>query len=213
MTEVFQIFNASNYTYSIYCLPTFLITALSLALGLTVFTRERGSFISFLFLTITLCTAVWLFSFSWMYCANKEAVALLWAKGAYLGIPFLPAATYHFTTSTLQINRPRKTYAWAAWTVSFIFSIGALFSNLLVSSVYKYWWGYYPLYGWLGIPFLTYFAAIILACLYLYFSEYLKTNPGVVKKRIGAFLLAFIIAYLGSVDYLPKYKINIYPFG
>ncbi len=39
-------------------------------------------------------------------------------------------------------------------------------------------------------------------------------SPGTIyQRRVKLFLIAFSIIYLGSVDYLPKYGIPIYPFG
>jgi hypothetical protein len=156
---------------------------------------------------------VWLFAFLWMYCAEEKTVALWWARAAYLGIPFVCSAVYHFTISVLRLYERRKGFVWAGWALSAVFSAAALWTDELISGVDRYWWGYYPEYGPLGAPFTAFFALMSLTSLRYYWSEYRKAKPGVHRNRVQWFLIAFVIASLSWVDHLPKYGVELYPFG
>jgi len=107
----------------------------------------------------------------------------------------------------------RKRLIWAGLLLSAFFSAAAIGSDVLVVGVHRYWWGYYPRYGWLGIPFLTFFSGLGLANLRDYWVEYRKAEPGTHKLRLRALLIAFNFAYLGGLDYLPCYGVPLYPFG
>ncbi len=208
-----EIFDPANYILSLYALPTFISSTALALLGLLVLLRERASRESALYCLMSLTVTVWLFAFSWMYCAEEKTVALWWARAAYLGIPFVCSAVYHFTVSVLRLYERRKRFVWAGWAMSAVFSATALWTDDLISGVDRYWWGYYPEYGRLGAPFTAFFALMSLISLRHYWNEYRKAKPGVHRNRVQWFLIAFAIASLSWVDYLPKYGVELYPFG
>ncbi|HET6260676.1 MAG TPA: histidine kinase N-terminal 7TM domain-containing protein, partial [Chloroflexia bacterium] len=94
-----QLFDPSNYHFSLYSVPTLVVMAAILALGILVVVRERASFVSLAFFSVTFVVSVWLFGFSWIYSSANEQTALAWARVAYLGVPFIPPAVYLFTVS------------------------------------------------------------------------------------------------------------------
>lgn len=209
-----QVFDLSNYTFSVYAIPTFLTTAAIFLLGIVVLTRERGGRVGWLFFVFTLSISVWLLSFSWMYCASGEHVALWWAKTAYLGVAFIPSAVYHFSLAVLRIDQDHRKSERFCWALSGLFCATILNTDALITGLYHYWWGYYPKYGWLGIPFITYFFWMMIVVFRNFWMEYRKAVPGTTHKfRVRALMIAFSIAYLGSFDYLAKYGIPVYPFG
>ena len=106
--------NGSLYAYSSYAIPTALTTLLMLTFGLRVLLR-RVSRVSAAFFALTFCASIWLFAFTFMYLAVRPDAALLWARIAYLGVPILPAAVYHFATEMLHIVRKRRVAIAFAW--------------------------------------------------------------------------------------------------
>jgi len=185
-----------------------------LVLGVAVLIRERVSRLSVLFFLITLSMYLWLFAFSWMYSATDEGVALWWAKFAYLGVPFIPSSIYHFTVTVLESYEQRKRLVWLSWLLSLFFSASILSTDALIKALYQYWWGYYPRYGWLSIPYLTFFFGLLIITLHEFWLGYRQIPSGTThKRRVKAFFIAFTVAYIGSVDYIAKYGIAIYPFG
>jgi len=200
------------YVFSPYAIPTAVTTALMLLFGVTVLMR-RISRVSTAFFSLTIFAAVWLFAFTFMYSARDAAHALFWARIAYLGVPFIAPAIYQFTVEMLRIMRLRRVAVIAAWLLGVLFSATALLTDSLVTGVTHYWWGFYPRYGIVAsIPFLAYFFGFLIAALVEFVLHYPQSR-GVERTRIRLLIISFGIAYLGCVDYLPKYGLPVYPFG
>ena len=210
----FPAFSLENYSFSVYAVPTFLTGTLILALGFFIILRERSSEESVLFFGVTFFASVWLYAFTFLYCSSNSATALWWAKAAYLGVPFIPAAVYHFTVVVLKLGRSWKKFTLASWIISAAFALTIIRSNLLIQGLYRYWWGYYPKYGWLSIYYLTFFFGMMALTLLAY-TKPLKTVglDDSYRHRVKSLFAAFCIIYIGSVDYLPKFGIGVYPFG
>ncbi|HKP53073.1 MAG TPA: PAS domain S-box protein [Chloroflexia bacterium] len=207
-----QVFDLSNYTFSIYALPTFLTTAAILLLGLAVLIRERISSVSFSFFLLTLFVSIWLFGFSCAYLTTSEAVAVWWSKAAYLGVPFIAPATYQFTVSMLRLSN--RKLVWFGWIGAAFFSAVSVWTDTLVGGVHNFSWGYYTRYSWMGAPFLLFFAGMLVASMVNYWTAYRKAIPGTKHRlRVRSLMLAFAIGYIGSIDYVAAYGISLYPFG
>lgn len=205
---------ASSYFWNPYALPVILAASATLLLGIWVANRERSSAVSLLFCVLTLCLSIWLFAFSWMYCSRESEVALWWAKAAYLGVPFIPSAIYHFTVTVLGLFPFHRRSVWLTWLLSVSFAAAILTSDWLVSGLYHYWWGWYPRYGWLSVPYLTFFFGMMVVSLCHFWRVWRTTTPGTIdSRRVKALLIAFSVMYIGSIDYIAKYGIACYPFG
>lgn len=208
------VFDPGQYALSLYALPTAVTTVLVLVLGIAVLAQEWRSPVGLVFFCVTLAIGIWQFAFSFMYCATSPAVALQWAKLAYLGVPFIPVAIFHFTVAVLRRYARYQRAIWLAWITSAACAAAILNTDLLVAGVYRYWWGYYPRYGWLSAPYLIYFFGLMIFSLRLFWVEHWQTIPATTHwHRTRALLIAFSIVYLGSFDYVAKYGVAFYPFG
>lgn len=183
-----------------------------LAFGSAVVLR-RPSPITRSFFAMTAAASIWLFAFTFMYCAKDSATALSWARLAYFGVPFLAPAIYQFAVEMLSIATRRTIATRAAWLMAATFSAIAVSSGALVYGVQHFWWGFYPRYTpAVSIPFLTFFFGYLIAAV-VEFARVYPSSRGMERRRIRVLLGAFAVAYLGCVDYLPKFGISIYPFG
>ena len=208
------IFNPAHYSFSVFAVPTLVAATTVLALGFFVLTAERHSRVSIAFFVMTLTAALWLGGHSFMYCARSETAASFWAVIGQAGIVFIPAAVYHFTVATLGVLHRTKTRLCLVWLVSSGFFATLLWSDALLQGVYFYWWGFYPRYGWMSIPFLGFFFGLMALSLRHFWLDYQAASPGSGRKlRSKSLLIAFSIAYLGSVDYLPTFGLSLYPGG
>jgi len=206
--------HSTNYQFSFYAMPTLVTSVGTLLLALLVLSEERFSFVSVSFLLVGLSITLWLGAFTFMYLAAEEPVALWWSRAAYLGAPFIPITIYQFTVAVLRIDRAKRWFLGTGWALSLVFSISILSTNWLIARVYHYWWGYYPQYGWLSVPYLIFFFGYMILSLWEYGAALRQAQPGTVHyRRVRAFMVAFGVAYLGSFDYLAKYGIALYPFG
>jgi PAS domain S-box-containing protein len=210
-----HILDPANYSFSIYSIPTLAAMTGVLLLGLFVLVRERISTVSVAFTLVTLVVGIWLFCFSVVYSSGDEQTALWWGKAAYLGVSFIAPATYQFTVVVLHMYR-YPLYRWlvlVGWVVSGLFAWVAIFTDLLVSGVQRFWWGYYTRYGPLGLPFILFFGALLVASMAHYWYVYRSMPPGRRKQRVRSLMLAFAIGYPGVVDFVATYGIPLYPFG
>ncbi len=206
-----HIVDGSLYGFSPYAVPTLITAVLMLVFGASVLLR-RLSVVAGAFFAMTSFAALWLVAFTFMYCAKDADVALFWARVAYLGVPFLPPSIYHFAAEVLRIARERRGPIGAAWGIAAVFSALA-FRGMPVERVQHYWWGFYPRYSAVvAPPFLLFFFGYLILALVEFLRAYPKAR-GVEKTRIRLLLLAFAVAYLGGVDFLPKLGIAVYPFG
>jgi PAS domain S-box-containing protein len=209
-----QILDPANYTFSVFSIPTAVVSVGIFILGFVLYIRERASRISLAFFLMTLAFSEWFFAFSFLYSSNNESVALFWAKAGYIGVPCIPAAIYLFVVIGLGIFQNWKRLAMINWIVSLLFSAAILTTDAMIGSLYHYWWGYYPKYGWLSIPFLIYFFLIIPLCVVHAIIEYRKASPGsIYQRRIKIMGIALGIASIGVVDFIAKYGIPVYPFA
>jgi PAS domain S-box-containing protein len=102
----------------------------------------------------------------------------------------------------------------ANWIVGVLFGAAAMWTDALFAEVHLYWWGYYPLYRWLGTPFLSYFVVVSMVTLGLFRREYRKAEPGTPHaRRIRGLAVGLAVAYVGSVDFIAKYGFAVYPCG
>jgi PAS domain S-box-containing protein len=198
---------------NVYAVPL-AVTLLGLLLvGVAGLIHERASRVSVAYFCINSAVGVWLSGLVGMYCAASESDAIWWAKFHFLGVAFIPTTIYLFSVVAMGIYARRETLVWTGFLLSAFFAAVAISSDALVAGVYHYWWGYYSRYGWLGTPFLVFFFGLALANLRDYWVEYHKAEPGTHKLRLRSLLIAFGIAYLGGLDYLPGHGVALYPFG
>ncbi|HYP39432.1 MAG TPA: diguanylate cyclase [Chloroflexia bacterium] len=205
--------DALALTPSAYSIPTLVMSLALLLLGTLVLVRERVSLVSISFLALSLAVATWLFAFSFVYSAQDAATALWWAKGAYLGVPFIAPAAFQFTAAALHKLRGYTRAIVLSWSCAALFSIVATTTDTLITGVERYWWGYYPRYEWLGTVFMAFFFTVLIASMACFVVEYRRANPGTHKHRIRLFMVAFGIGYLGCVDFVAAYGVPLYPFG
>jgi len=71
---IVEILNPDNYQTSLFALPTFLTASIMLALGLRVLIAERRSHVTISFFVMATTAALWLSSYSMMYCALNGAI-------------------------------------------------------------------------------------------------------------------------------------------
>src|ERR1043165_7964617 len=160
-----SLIDAARYSFSVYAVPTALTSLLMLVFGTSLLLR-RPSRLTAAFFGRTTSASLWLCAYSFMYCADDARAALIWARLGYAGVPLIAPAIYQFTVEMLRIGRQRRTHALIGWILGLVFVTMAVPTQLLVTRVQHYWWGFYPRYGGaLTIPFLVFFFGSLVAAL------------------------------------------------
>ncbi len=208
------ILHLSSYVLSLHALAPVAVGTLIAGMGVFVLIRERFSAVSMAFCGMAACGAVWLLSYGGIYCAVDPALSLTWARIENAAVVFIPSAVYLFSLAVT--NRLHRSRGWvlASFGVSGLFCFAVLFTDSFVRGLWPHFWGPYPRYGPLSVPFLAFFFAMMVASLYLLYALGYRSAPSEIhRRRLRAFLLAFGIAYFASVDYLPAYGVALYPLG
>jgi diguanylate cyclase (GGDEF)-like protein/PAS domain S-box-containing protein len=205
------IFDPASYAFNACAVPTLATAGAMLLFGVVVLLRERGSREALRFALLAGSISIWLTCFSIMYLSADARVALVWARSAYLGIGFIPTALYGFAAAVTGARR--RWLARAGWLISAAFTLVMLTSGALVRDLYHYWWGYYPRFRWLGVPFLAFFFTMLVLSLREYWHDYRTATAGTHRRRTRLLMTGFAIAYLGSFDYVAAYGVPLYPFG
>src|SRR5687768_1891853 len=125
-----------------------------------------------------------------MYAAGNAEVALFWARAGYLFGSLIPAAVFHFATT---LGTRRKAYRLPVllfWLGCAGVGLLGLFSKLLIPSVRRYAWGYYPAGRPFGGLLVLCFSGIIIASIHIFWRMY-RDAEGKGRERAGALLLAF----------------------
>ena len=132
-----------------------------------------------------------------------------WSRFTYIGAIFIPVTTFHVSVEFLQKEKLRRLVFLGYLLGIFVF-LPLSWTNLFLSGSYHYYWGHWFKAGILHplfILFFSFFAIFAFTSLYLKY----KTSLGIEKSRAAYILVGTFIAYLGAVDFLPDYGIQVYP--
>lgn len=161
-----------------------------------------------------LTAAWWLMSMSMVASAESLGRAQLWARLAQLGVCMLPGVIYHVNVATAGIANERRRHIRVYYALSLAVTAVVVMWPPVLTTPYRYWWGFYPAYSaWGALP-----AALLLAvfaeALRAYREAMRRLPPGSPHhRRARALYLGNHVAYLAAVDFAPAFGVPIYPFG
>ncbi len=197
--------------FNIHSLPLLFTAIIFFGLPLLVLFKSRHSRISKSFFILGSTSGLWQLSYCIAYNLTDYQTILYLIKIAYAGVIFIPAALYHFIVSFL--NLPRKKTVPFFYCLFALYGIWALVGNNVILGVQAFPWGSRPLVGIYYTVFLPVWAVPFILSLRLLFLEYRKETSPYNRKRIKYFLITVPLVLASTVDYLPNYGINVYPFG
>jgi signal transduction histidine kinase len=189
----------------------FLMGMVTLALGFLVYRSNRESAAHRHFLMLCASIALWLDATSIALCATDAETALVWFKLDNVGVMYISVAFYGFSAEFLQLQRQRS--IWVGYGLATLMATAVLFRHDFVEGVHRFWWGYFPRWGPASAPFFLIFFSYMAVAFTDYFHTYRTVTTPLRRQQIKSVLIAFVIAYLGSVDFLPTFGYELYPFG
>ena len=142
-----------------------------------------------------------------------HSTSLLVWKLAHVGVALIPVAYYRFVYLYCRVHKPivlKAVYAFGALSIIAITSGGLLGgqSREVFNSFYYFEPG--PLY----LPFLVSWVWIVVLAQIEYWKEYLAVEDAIEKKRILIAVLSTLIGFVGgSMNFLPAFGIDVYPWG
>jgi len=197
---------------SVYSVPPALGAFLCFLLGVFVWSRKREAETHIAFFLLCLATTVWLVSYSVAYSTENPQLAILCARIACTAVAFVSIFIYHFVVAFIGAQKERR-LVWYCYGITFIFLLGFLFTNLFLSGTHKYFWGFYSKAGGLHPLYLVITYAMWLRCFYLLYRALGSQTDFLRANQIKYTLVAFVIGMPATIDYIPKYGVEIYPFG
>jgi PAS domain S-box-containing protein/diguanylate cyclase (GGDEF)-like protein len=213
ISRISELLNHENYAFRAFVALPLATATLVFLFGIVVLIRERASRISVLFFSLTSCVGIWLFAFSLMYAASEPRLALFWGKAAFLAIPFIPTAVYHFVVSLAHLERRLQTVLRTMWGLSAVFAILILTTDQIVDGLEKYPWGFYPRYAWASGPYLLFFFFGLGAALVHAIQTYRTSDLESERRRMAWVSLSLGVGYVACFDYLPSFGVDVLPVG
>lgn len=197
---------------SAFGLPMAMVAVLSLATGIWVVVRERARRVSLSFLAATVAVAVYLLGFAFTVSSPTEAAALYWAHAAYLGVPFIVPALFHFSMDLLGLWRRRRAWITVAWIVGAVYAGLALGTDVVIAGVQRRSWGFYTeLTGW-SAPFVAWSVLLVILAVWDYWAAYREAEE-VQRARIRWLAIPLVVAAIGFIDYGPSVGLEVRPLG
>nr|AEQ20473.1 FAD/FMN-containing dehydrogenase [uncultured bacterium CSL142] len=156
--------------------------------------------------------AIWQLGNVLLLFSRTAEDAIIRSKIVYLGVILISLGFYHVALRIAQVTLPR-------FALTIVYGLGLVFAVLFLTTDYflnginHYAWGYWTKAGPLHPLYVLFYSCLFVIGLSLLFRQarvaQTKWQQHVVKRVFWALLLGAI----GSVDYLPTYGVNVYPFG
>ncbi len=201
-----------NYKFNSQSIPVFIVGCLMLWAGFFVYIKDKRALLNRRFLFICVSVSLWLIPTAIGYMSRDPRVALAWFKIDNFSVMFISVNVYMFIKSFLKSRN--SVWDYFAYTVAFLFGVMVLCTDLVISDVYHYFWGFFPRWNIGGIIFIVFFFfGYMIASFVALLKKYRLIADAATKNQARYIFLAFLFAYTGSVDFLPTYGIEFYPFG
>jgi signal transduction histidine kinase len=165
------------------------------------------------FFVLSMTLFVWQFFAGIAYLQTSKALADFWFKLSYSGINYICVAYCSFWLSFYR-EKVEKKIRFLNYVIATLFSILLWNSDILISGVYQYIWGFYPKVGTIHPFYLVWFSTIITypTMLFIYDLRKNQTNGNEFQK-LNYIKWASIFTFICSIDFLPNYGIDLYPSG
>jgi len=200
----------SNYQFNIQAVPVFIVGLFMVLAGAFVFSKDKSSVVNRMFFYICLSVGMWLVPTAFGYSSVNREAAIFWFKIDNFSVLFISINVFMFIKAFLE--EKISVYDRAGYFLILMLGALLIFSDLLISDVYKYFWGYFPKWKEMSFILLIVFFGYMAGSFSLLLKKYKKIDP--IKRNQARYIfLAFAFAYTGSVDILPTYGFQIYPFG
>jgi diguanylate cyclase (GGDEF)-like protein/PAS domain S-box-containing protein len=183
-----------------------------LALGVSVVVRERASFLSILFSSISGLAALWLTGFALMYGNTTAAGALFWARFGSFFACLIPSAVFHFSTVYTGRAVTMRPAVVMVWLFSITIAVPAATSSVFTPAVQRFSWGYYPLGHRYNIAWVVVFALLFIVSI-RQMNRAAAAGDEDMRIRATSLARAFAVGALALIDFLPTINFPAYPLG
>ena len=184
----------------------------SLAFGYFVYWKGSDRPLNRLWFIFTVSVAMWGFGGMWIALAPTPSEALwAWRLAYACGVVWIPIFFYHFVHTFC--NLPGRTFLILSYAIGIVV-VPLCFTNLFFSGVrLTFSTLYYALPGTVFPLFVVWWVMLVVYSHYQLYRMW-RVTSGQKRSQIEYFFLATAIGYVGgSLDYLPIFGIDLYPYG
>ncbi|MCE3255633.1 MAG: his Kinase domain protein [Rickettsiaceae bacterium] len=183
-----------------------------LFVGFFVIKQNKNSPLAKVFFALCLTTFMWQFIWAILFQVKNEIVGFYLAKLGWVFILFLPTTLYHFLAILSGRNDELKR-VYYSYALSFLLALFLIFSDLFISGIYIYFWGFYPKAGSLHPIHVLQTTTVVLRGLYITYKKQVEINTYRIKSQLRYCMVGLLIYLFAAVDYLCNYGIEFYPPG
>ncbi|MCK5603357.1 hypothetical protein KAR91_15845, partial [Candidatus Pacearchaeota archaeon] len=199
---------------SFYSIPTFLAAMAFFFTGWFVMSKNWKATLNRAFGTVCFILFIWTMSVSVTYSTQNPVVAKFFAVFTCMDIAVVPPTYYWLVAEILKLRKEQK---WVILTfmITLVQLPLFLFTDLIIlAEPHHYFYGYYSSAGPWHPAHLVIWYGIMARPFYLMFKTFLKVRKdySVEANRKKYLVLAFIVVCFCSIDFVPKYGIEYYPF-
>ena len=192
-----------------------LLTGLtSLAVGVFVLSQDLANRLNRLWFFFTISVAIWGFGSMWIALEERATNSLFaWRLAFSFGVLWIPILFYHFVL--IFCNLEQRKILLTNYIVGLLFFPIILLSPLFFSRVtFAFSSFYYSVPG--SIIFYLFFfwwSGLVIYSHYLIYKKYQQASD-IRRNQFKYIFIAFFLAFLtGSLDYLPFFNVQFYPYG
>ncbi len=198
-----------------YSIAPLISSLIFVSLGVFVLVKNSKSVLNRLYFLTCIPTFWW--QFSWFILFNvhdNDRLASILVKVGYTGITFITITFLHFVVYLIDMKKHLK-YVYLGYAINFVLIYFLWTTDLYINGFYRYFFGYYPKANILHVVHLI--TQLVYGAFYTYVICVIaairnKNNP-VKFAHIKYALLAYLVYFPASMDYLANYGVQFYPFG
>ncbi|MBU4256424.1 MAG: DUF835 domain-containing protein [Candidatus Thermoplasmatota archaeon] len=185
-----------------YAIPSLAALIVSICMGVYVLYKNPKSSLNRSFALVMLTCVIWQFGEIMVRISTGGEMTLFWSKFTHVGVFFIPSAVLYFAL-TFQLKKSvfirNKIVGFLLFIPGFIF-LPLLKTNLIISHVQWFYWGYDIVNGPYFIFYLLYYGLFILWSITVLISSYRQTDAKIRKKQIELITIwTFIPAFFGAI--------------
>ena len=201
------------FFFNPYAIPLILVSMFTLTAGIIVLKENFRAHLNRSMFYWCFCISAWTISYAIVFCSSDKNIANIMSRAACTAVVFL-----FFTGADCLLGflNPKKfeKCIFSGYLIGMIFSILIFSTDLLLSGTHHYFFGFYGKAGPYYLPTILFLQLFFIYAAFSLFSAIKNKQLQGHKLIQGKYiLLGFCIALLGCIDFIPKFGIEIYPFG
>lgn len=207
--------NAYEYFLNPFAIPVLVVSTLLLLIGIFVLTQNPKASSNLSFFVICVCSCIWLYGMSLVYCSRTEVLAHNWYQYfTFFGVTNIAPSIYFFSAAWSGTLRKKKKWVASGYLGALIFFLASALSPYGISGIREYFWGFYPVYGPIAASFVGLFIVYYVMALQAFLVGWRQEVRPQYRRQYSYITVAYVITFFGACDFIPKLApISLYPFG